>query len=235
MKGWPGEPDMQYDLLIANGEASKHVGKSIDNIMFDFGNVLVYWDPEAALMPRYSQKLIDLFLDNSVSGFYDANDLMDSGASIEQGLAFVRDNYGEQWAEMFQYYLDNFIDSLTGVVPGARLLIKELKSCGIGVYGLSNWQQDTFQIAKQYYPILQSLDDSVISGFVHMAKPHVDIYQYALQRFDISAENTIFIDDKAMNIVGANSVGVRGIRFQNPRKLRTLLIEHGIAISPVVK
>ena len=59
MKGWPGEPDMDYDVLVADGEAAANAGKPITDVIFDFGNVLIYWDPVAVLIPRYSQKTID--------------------------------------------------------------------------------------------------------------------------------------------------------------------------------
>ena len=80
MKGWPGEPDMEHDVLVAQGPAAAADGKPISNVIFDFGNVLIYWDPSVVLLPRYSQETIDQFLDNDISGFYDANDRMDGGA-----------------------------------------------------------------------------------------------------------------------------------------------------------
>ena len=55
MKGWPGEPDMEYDVLMADGEAAVNAGKPITDVIFDFGNVLVYWDPVAVMTPRYSE------------------------------------------------------------------------------------------------------------------------------------------------------------------------------------
>ncbi len=71
MKGWPGEPDIDYDVLVADGEAAANAGKPITDVIFDFGNVLISRDPVAMLIPRYSQKTIDEFLDNDISGFYD--------------------------------------------------------------------------------------------------------------------------------------------------------------------
>ena len=54
-----------------------------------------------------------------------------------------------------------------------------------------------------------------------------------MEEFGISAESSVFIDDKAMNIAGANEAGIRGIRFSDARKLRELLIEQGIDIPAV--
>ena len=92
MKGWPGEPDMEHDVLVAQGPAAAADGKPISNVIFDFGNVLIYWDPSVVLLPRYSQETIDQFLDNDISGFYDANDRMDGGASPDEVRAMLRDN-----------------------------------------------------------------------------------------------------------------------------------------------
>ena len=233
MKGWPGEPEMEYDVLVADGDAARNAGRPITDVIFDFGNVLVYWDPRAVMTPRYSDELIDRFLDNDISGFYDINDELDAGMSNDEGVALMRERYGDKWADMMQYYLDNFVDSLTGVVPGARVLINDLKAAGIHVWGLSNWQKDLVPVALERYDILRSLEDRVVSGYVGLRKPHRDIYDYALRQFGIDASGALFVDDKAMNIVGANKAGIRGVRFKNSRALRALLIDAGVDIPAV--
>ena len=233
MKGWPGEPDMEYDVLVAEGEAAANAGKPITDVIFDFGNVLIYWTPEAVLIPRYGRETIERFLDNDVSGFYDANDMMDGGATQEEGVAWVRERKGDEWADILRYYLDNFEDSLTGVVPGARVLIDDLKAAGVGVWGLSNWEKELYPIAERTTPILGRLDGKIVSGFVKLRKPHKDIYERALKEFGIKADGAVFIDDKAMNVVGANAAGIRGVRFRDPVKLRELLIEAGVDIPAV--
>ncbi|RSX53115.1 haloacid dehalogenase [Bifidobacterium goeldii] len=230
MKGWPGEPEMEHDVLMADGEAAAAAGKPITDVIFDFGNVLIYWDPAAVMSPRYTQDTVERFLDNDISGFYDANDRMDGGATPEEGIAWMRETHGDQWADMLRYYIDNFEDSLTGVVPGMRVLVNDLKAAGIGVWGLSNWEKELFHYAEENCAILRQLDGKLVSGFVRLRKPHKEIYQAALNQFGIAAETSVFIDDKAMNIVGANKAGIRGIRFSDSRKLRDILIAQGVHI-----
>ena len=170
MKGWPGEPDMDYDVLVADGEAAANAGKPITDVIFDFGNVLIYWDPAAVLIPRYSQKTIDEFLDNDISGFYDVNDLMDGGTSTDEAIAIMRRDRGDKWADILDYYIKNFRDSLTGIVPGARVLVNDLKAAGIGVWGLSNWESSLFHVAEEQCDILQQLDGKLVSGFCQAAQ-----------------------------------------------------------------
>ena len=59
MKGWPGEPQMEYDVLMADGNAAANAGRQITDVIFDFGNVLIYWDPAAVMTPRYSDGLVE--------------------------------------------------------------------------------------------------------------------------------------------------------------------------------
>ena len=202
-------------------------------MIFDFGNVLIYWDPSVVLLPRYSQETIDQFLDNDISGFYDANDRMDGGASPDEGVAWMREHYGDKWADILRYYLDNFEDSLTGVVPGARVLVNDLKAAGIGVWGLSNWEKELFPIALKHCEILQRLDGRLVSGYVHMRKPHKDIYEEALEEFGSQRRKQRIHRRQGDEHRGRERAGIRGIRFSDARKLRELLIEQGIDIPAV--
>lgn len=224
---------MESDVLVAEGNAAAHAGKAITDVIFDFGNVLVFWDPGNAMVGRYSRDSIEWFLDDANSGLYSASDLMDGGTSCAEAEAWVLANRGERAAEMIRYYDANFVDSLGGAVPGARKLIEDLKAAGVGVWGLSNWASELFPIAWSGYPILHSLDGKVVSGLVGLRKPHTDIYEYALSKFGIAADGAVFVDDKAMNIVGANSAGIRGVKFTDPYKLRALLIDAGVNVPDV--
>ncbi|MBT1165883.1 HAD family hydrolase [Bifidobacterium simiarum] len=230
MQGWPDQPEMEQDVIIADGEAASAAGKPIDNVIFDFGNVLVYWHPEDALISRYSQQTIDEFLDNEQSGFYDVCNLTDGGASIEEAVAWAREHHGERWAEVFRYYFENFQDSLAGVVPGARKLVADLKQAGVGVWGLSNWSGELFPAAYDQFRILHMLDGKVISGPIGMRKPHADIFEHALHEFGITADTALFVDDKSENVAGGNAVGIRGVQFTSPTALRQLLIDAGVNI-----
>jgi FMN phosphatase YigB (HAD superfamily) len=115
----------------------------------------------------------------------------------------------------------------------ARVLVNDLKAAGIGVWGLSNWESSLFHVAEEQCDILQQLDGKLVSGFVKLRKPHKEIYEAALNQFGIKADGALFIDDKAMNIVGSNAAGIRGVRFQDPVKLRELLIANGVNIPAV--
>ncbi|MEK0306420.1 HAD family hydrolase [Bifidobacterium favimelis] len=234
MKGWRGEVDVTPDIILSDEAATCVRDLPIKNVIFDFGNVLIYWKPETAMIGRYSSQAIEAMLDNDRSGFFDANDIMDGGGTCAQALEWVREHKGSPWDEMFSYYCANFQDSLDGPVPGARKLVGDLKAAGIGVWGLSNWGSELFPIAWRRFPILHGLDGLVVSGPIHMRKPDPVIFKYALDRFGVGADGCLFVDDKGMNVVGANKAGIRGYRFTDPDRLRDTLIGAGIGIPPLI-
>ena len=82
--------------------------------------------------------------------------------------------------------------------------------------------------------MLRRLDGVVVSGYVGLRKPDAAIFELALRRFGIDRATTLFVDDKAMNVQGANRVGIRAVRFSDPRRLRGLLITAGVPIAPLV-
>ncbi len=233
MKGWPGEIRVEADVIQAEQEAALCQGQPIEQVIFDFGNVLIRWQPEMAMVARYGRKSIEAMLDDSCSGFYRANDMMDGGATCAQARDWVAANCGSPWDAMFAYYCDHFVDSLAGPVPGARMLVEDLKAAGMGVWGLTNWGAELFHHAWDGDSFLHRLDGVVVSGPIHMRKPDPAIYRYALDQFGIQAGRTLFVDDKGMNVVGANKAGIRSLRFSNPYGLRTALIEAGVNIPQV--
>ena len=81
-------------------------------------------------------------------------------------------------------------------------LIKPLKQ-KYRVYGLTNWSAETLPFAMERYDFFNDLEGIVVSGTEKLLKPDVQIYQLLLDRFQINAEESLFIDDNAANIEAA--------------------------------
>lgn len=95
-------------------------------------------------------------------------------------------------------------------------LIKECHNSGHSIYILSNWAKESFEIIYKKYPEIFSLCNGiVISGYEGTAKPNPKIFQILLNRFDLTAKETIFIDDQTENIYAAESLGITAILCDN--------------------
>ena len=110
-----------------------------------------------------------------------------------------------------------------GQIAGMEELVKELKGKGYRVFGLSNWSEETFSLVRHVYPVLDLMEDMVISGIEKVMKPDPKIFQLALQRFGIKAEETAFIDDNPNNVAAANALGITGILFEGKDKLEKVI------------
>lgn len=80
---------------------------------------------------------------------------------------------------------------------------------------LSNAWSGAREILTQKYQVIDAFDTSIFSYEVGMAKPDPAIYHFILDRMQVKPEEALFLDDFEANILAANQVGIRGVRFLN--------------------
>ena len=196
----------------------------MENIIFDFGNVLVRWEPEQVFLPFFGG-------DEAKYWFFwrhvcdqQFRDRIDAGEDSRQVISQRQTLYPE-FAEAIEMYMSRWEDSLPGEMPGMRQLVQELKADPhVRLYGLTNWSMETFPQARQKFRTLQLIDDYVVSGAVGTVKPNPVIFNTLLNRFNLKAEECIFIDDNPANVEAANQLGFHAIIFQGADLLRKSLL-----------
>ena len=67
-----------------------------------------------------------------------------------------------------------------------------------------------------------------------MAKPDPAIFELLLDRFGLTAPETMFVDDSSDNVRAAESLGMQAIEFDSPERLRERLAKAGLlnGVSP---
>lgn len=80
---------------------------------------------------------------------------------------------------------------------------------------LSNAMDSTRFWLTEKYNLLKLFDISIFSGEVKMAKPGFEIYQLILDRLEVKAQESIFIDDFVENIEAANQLGFTTIHYKS--------------------
>jgi 2-haloacid dehalogenase len=203
------------------------MNSEIKAIIFDFGNVLLEWDP------RY---VYERFFPNDPEGmerflkevnFMEWNLLQDKGRPFAEGVAVLSNEF-PQYSHLIQAYHDHWTDSLGESLAGTVEILKELKQAGYPLFGLSNWSAETFPFARKKHAFFDLLDDMVISGEVGHVKPNPEIFQITLDRIGRPADKCLFIDDALANIHQAQKMGFAVVHFQSPEQLRTTLRGLGI-------
>lgn len=91
--------------------------------------------------------------------------------------------------------------------------IKSLKEQGYNVYLLSNYGKTSFEAARDHgrLSFLSLVDGGVISYEVKIVKPEPGIYEALLAKYNLKAEESVFLDDRADNITAAEQLGFHGI------------------------
>lgn len=108
--------------------------------------------------------------------------------------------------------------------------IKQLKIAGYKLYLLSNWDRDSFLLfKKQHADLFVLFDGCVVSGLEGVIKPDNTIYRILLERYNISAEQCIFIDDQEENINAAQREHIKTILCKNPSSMFHILRNHFLA------
>ena len=182
------------------------------NVVFDFGNVLIQWNPER-LLREFAQDKEELgYLMTEVCS-PEWNARMDRGEPIEKCCLEQAELFPE-YKDAIMAYGKRWFDMVPGEVPGMLELVKSLKGDGVHrVFGLSNFSKETFVEARKRFPVLQEIDEYVISGSIGWIKPETEIYLFFLRSFGLHADECVFIDDSIANIEKAKRIGFDTILF----------------------
>lgn len=188
------------------------------NIIFDFGNVLVRWEPQRVFLPYFgSEERFRFFWDKVCDA--DFRNRIDAGES-QAGCIAERQRLFPDYAEAIAMYYTTWEEALPGEMPGMFDLVTRLKGePETRIYGLTNWSMETFPKARQRFGVLRLIDDYVVSGDAGMVKPNPAIFRLLLDRFGLRAEECIFIDDNPANVEAASGLGLRGILFRDASQL----------------
>ena len=192
------------------------------NLIFDFGGVLIDWNPHYLYDPYFGDRAkTDWFLANICT--MEWNGQVDAGKPMAEATAELVARFPE-WKKEIEMYFGRWIEMIGDAIPGMYELLLELKSRGHRLFGLSNWSAETFVQIKEDFPSLKLLEGMVVSGYVNLLKPSPEIYQLLLDRYSLNASDCIFIDDNAANVAGAEAVGIHGILFTGSSDLRKQLL-----------
>jgi 2-haloacid dehalogenase len=194
------------------------VTSHIKAIIFDFGNVLLEWDPRLVYQHFFPNdpEGMERFLKEV--GFMEWNSQQDKGRPFVEGVASLSRQF-PHYSHLIQAYHDRWIDSLGESLTGTVSILRQLKQAGYALYGLSNWSAETFPYARKKYDFFDLFDDFVISGEVGQVKPDPEIFQIMLDKIARPAKECLFIDDSLPNIQQAQKMGFAVVHFQSPEQL----------------
>jgi 2-haloacid dehalogenase len=200
----------------------------VEAMIFDFGNVLIGWDPEnlyRKLIPDAMERR--RFLAEVCNGQWNA--LQDAGRAWEAAIA-ERIALHPGRADHIRAYRDRFAEMLTGPVAEGHAILDKVHAAGIPCYGLTNWSSETYHESRAAMPFLDRMKYTAVSGDLKMAKPEPEIYRHLLGVIGKPAGNCAFIDDSPANIAAAEKLGIKAVLFKNDGSATAALRRLGLPV-----
>jgi putative hydrolase of the HAD superfamily len=102
---------------------------------------------------------------------------------------------------------------------------------GLQVAAVSNEGRELTVYRVQQFGLGTFIDFFISSCFVHYRKPDADLYHIALDIAQVSPEQVIYIDDRAMFVEVAQGLGIRGIIHRDYETTQKALETLGLSLT----
>ena len=201
------------------------MNKSIRNIVFDLGNVIINIDPNITV-----QKFLNMGVSNfdemySMMRQTDVFDRLDTGKiSLQQFRDAIRENtkallndeqIDDAWCAMLLDFPEENAE-----------LLKNLRANGYKLYLLSNTNVMHIDFYTKYLKqqfgsdLLSDLfDRTFYSHEIGYRKPNREAFIYVLRTAGLKPAETLFIDDLEHNVIGARQTGMQAYHYSKGDRL----------------
>jgi len=216
-------------MEIENGRGAK-----IRAVIFDYGEVLCHRPPEEEF-----RRLANVFGADAKSfqalwdknrGAFDRGDITaeaywtalaeDAGAELDR----------QQLDQVCKWDVEMWGNANSGMVRWLGLL----RPGGIKTGLLSNIHPAMIAYLRENFDWLELFDFKTFSAEVRLIKPDPAIYEHTLRGLGVRAGETLFVDDREINVLAARELGIHALQFRSVAELRRDLEAIDFPILPDV-
>ncbi|MDD6650007.1 MAG: HAD family phosphatase [Subdoligranulum variabile] len=200
------------------------------NIIFDFGGVVVQFNPKDFLMDHFMNKRAEEIVYELTFGSQEWQDLDRGIITREEGNAAMLEN-AARVNRVFE--VQTVIDEWPAILRTKESTVhtmQKLKAAGYRLYYLTNIPSDIMDELRQR-EWFSLFDGGVASCDVHLCKPEPAIYTTLMQTCNLAYDESIFIDDNKVNAQAAYNLGITGILYKNPKSFERALHACGIVLD----
>jgi len=196
-------------------------------VVFDVGNVLYGWDPDAFLVRQIADDAARLkFIEDT--DLYGWHETLDGGRPYAEAAAELNEKF-PQYADLIAAWSERFGETISGPVPGVHALVEALDAREVPLFAITNFSADFWApFHEKERAFFARFRDIVVSGEVKLLKPDPVIYYLALDRFGLRPDQALLIDDRQINVDAALAVGMRAHLFTDAADLRARLQAEGL-------
>ena len=200
---------------------------TVQAVIFDVGNVLYGWDPESFLARQLPEDEARLRFIEDVD-LWGWHDTLDGGRSFGEAAAELSEKFPD-YAHLIAAWGERFGETISDPVAGVHAIVEELDARGVPLFAITNFSADfwaPFRAKEDAF--FRRFRDIVVSGEEKLLKPDPAIYYLALDRFRLKPAEALFIDDRQINVEGAEAIGMKAHLFTDAPGLRRRLEAEGL-------
>src|SRR3984893_7418349 len=211
-----------FDVRSHTGARHPRVGA----VVFDVGGVLLDWNPRHLYRKLFAdQAEMERFLAEVCSPAWHAPH--DRGVSTAASCAELASLH-PQFSELIGAWSRRSEEMIGGVDAGSVEVLRAVREAGLPCYALTNMEAETYPLRLKRFPFLGWFDGTVVSGRKGLAKPEPAIFTRLLDRFGLTPNTTLMIDDTNENLETASKLGIQTALFRSSRQLRAELEASGV-------
>lgn len=201
-------------------------------LIFDFGNVVAYFDYAIACetlgrpLGISGEKLLDHLREKGLTPLvhrFERGDISEADFSKSvgeiAGLKFSSEAFAAAWADIFQLN-----ESVAALMPS-------LKNQGyLLILGSNTNAIHARKFRRQFAHVLRHFDKLILSFEVRHLKPSKDFYLACSNAAGCPPEDCLFIDDIPENVQGALAAGLDALLYRDTPTLISDLHERGVTL-----
>ena len=202
----------------------------IKNVIFDLGAVLIDWNPKYLYSKIFhTDEAMNYFLENVCTNHW--NEQQDGGRTFRDAEDVLIQEYPEYQREILLYY-SRWTEMLGGPIDETVEIFKKLKNIyPDNIFALTNWSAESWPIAVEKFDFLGWFNGILVSGQEKLKKPDARIFKLICDRYGLTPQESLFIDDNLRNIEAANNFGLQTIHFKSATELNQQLKNFSIVIE----
>lgn len=180
-------------------------------LVFDIGDVLFTWSAETktSISPKTLRQMLSTRI---------WNDFERGIVSQDDCYSAVGAQFGVDPREIGQAFKDAR-DSLRSNDALISFIRNVKKTHGLAVYAMSNISGPDYDELKLKKAEWETFERVFTSFEARDRKPDLSFYNYVVRQADLDPNTTIFVDDKAENVLSARSLGMHGIVFESTEQV----------------
>jgi len=201
----------------------------IENIIFDFGGVVLDIDPQLTI-----NEFVKLGFSNLEKTTSD--EFTQLIRKFERGI-FTPEVFRNKMKKFLgikipDQQFDDAWNALLFDIPSERIEIIEQVKENYQILLLSNSNEIHYdlyvrdlQLRFGYREFADLFHEAYFSFDLHLSKPDIEIYEFIINQNDLKPKKTLFIDDREDNIEAAKKAGLQTYLLQKPERVRDIFTD----------